>query len=239
LSSFDGRSYWNDRLTASWSLAGTGHQQYSAGYNRWLYRAKRRALRRALGPLAAGSALDVGSGTGWVLRELVRAGWQVAGCDVVPVAVERLHRELPGISMALVDAGRDRLPAPDGSLDLVSALDVVYHLVEHEAFSHLLAEVGRVLRPGGVFVASDTLSADDVVPAEHVHFRSAERWRTAAEEAGLVVERLLPYFRRLSRPTEASRLRFLPDAGRGALEFAADVVAPGQSWMHLAVLRAR
>lgn len=212
MSSFDGRSYWNDRLTASWSLAGTGHQQYSAGYNRWLYRAKRRALRRALGPLAADSKLDVRSGTGWVLRELVRAGWQVAGCDVVPVAVERLHRELPGISMALV---------------------------EHEAFSHLLAEVGRVLRPGGVFVASDTLSADDVVPAEHVHFRSAERWRTAAEEAGLVVERLLPYFRRLSRPTEASRLRFLPDAGRGALEFTADVVAPGQSWMHLAVLRAR
>lgn len=200
MSSFDGRNYWNDRFTASWSLAGTGHQQFSAGYYRWLYRAKRRALRRTLGPLAADSALDVGSATGWVLRELVRAGWQVAGCDVVPVAVERLHRELPGISMTLVDAGRDRLPAPDGSLDLVSALDVVYHLVEHEAFSHLLAEVGRVLR---------------------------------------VVERLLPFFRRLSRPTEASRLRFLPDAGRGALEFTADVVAPGQSWMHLAVLRAR
>jgi len=239
LSSFDARDYWDGRLSTTWSVAGTGHQQYSAGYNRWLYRAKRRALRRALRGVPAGAALDVGSGAGWVLRELLSHRWAVAGCDVAPVAVERLRRELPEVDVTLVDAGRDRLPGPDGSVDLVTALDVTYHLVEDTGFDHLLHEVGRVMRPGGTLVASDTFGATDVVPAQHVHFRSADRWRTAAEPAGLTVERLQPYFRRLSRDEQASRLRILPDAWRGAVEFAADVVAPEPSWMHLAVLRAR
>ncbi len=239
MSSFDARDYWNDRLTSTWSVAGTGHQQYSAGYNRWLYRAKRRVLRRALRSVPIGEALDIGSGTGWVLRELLGHRWRVAGCDVAPVAVERLRRELPGVAVTLVDAGRDRLPGPDGSVDLVTALDVAYHLVEHTGFSHLLSEVGRVLRPGGILVVSDMFGAKDVVPAEHVHFRSADRWRAAAEPAGLAVAQLLPYFRRLSRDEPASRLRILPDAWRGAVEYAADVVAPEPSWMHLAVLRAQ
>ena len=41
-------AYWSERLDGEFNLKGTGHIGYSRGYNRWLYRAKGRALRRAL-----------------------------------------------------------------------------------------------------------------------------------------------------------------------------------------------
>ena len=60
---------------------------------------------------------------------------------------------------------------------------------------------------------------------------------TEADRAALEVVQLRPYFRWLSRPPEASRLRHLPGTIRGAVEYTADRVLPLHPWMHLAVLR--
>ena len=234
---FDARRYWNDRLESRWSLGGTGQWQYSAAYNRWLYRAKRDALRRAIADLQPGEALDVGSGVGWVIRELLRAGWSVSGCDIAPVAVEKLRHDFPGVEMSLVDVAQNALPRPDGSVGLVTALDVAYHVVDEDGWAHFLQEVRRILRSDGSFVVSDTFGAADQTPAEHVRFRSRAAWDAAAASAGLRVAHLHPYFRLLSRPPEASRLRRLPDGARGAIEYVADRVLPLQPWMRLAVLR--
>ena len=236
---FDAREYWDNRLREHWTVTGTGHLEYGPGYNRWLYRGKQRALRRALRPLTAGSALDVGSGTGWALRQLSRGGWSVRGCDIAAVAVARLREELPGIPVSVLDAGVEALPAADAEVTLVTAMDVAYHVVDDARFAHLVAEVARVLPPGGRVIVSDTFGATDVVPAEHVRFRSLASWTALAEPAGLTVDRLLPYFRLLSRPPSASRLRRLPGGVRGAIEYTADGLLPLRPWMRLGVLRRR
>src|SRR5690349_10430675 len=83
--------YWTDRLAGDYSLRGTGHLAYSARYNRWIYRVKRRALRRGLRGSAAGArALDLGSGTGWVVEQLLDRGLRVDGCDIAANAVAEL-----------------------------------------------------------------------------------------------------------------------------------------------------
>jgi SAM-dependent methyltransferase len=235
--SFDARGYWNNRLTSRWTVGGTGHMQYSPGYNRWLYRAKRHALRAVLRGVTPGRAVDVGSGIGWVVRQLLDGGWSVSGCDIAPVAVERLRSELPDVPFHLVDVGTDPLPVADRSTDLATALDVAYHVVDADAFEHFLGEVARALKPTGLFVVSDCFGASDVIPAEHVRFRSGETWRGAAARAGLRVDELRPYFRWLSRPPEASRLRHIPESARGAVEYAVDRLVPLPPWMRLAVLR--
>lgn len=237
--SFDARGYWNGRLTNRWTLGGTGHLQYSPAYNRWLYRAKRHALRSAVRAAPAGAAFDVGSGVGWVVRQLLADGWSVHGCDIAPVAVERLRQEMPGVEFDLVDVGREPIPAADGSIDLVTAIDVIYHVVDDDAFAHFLEEAARVLGPGGRVVITDTMGEADEVPAEHVHFRGAATWQARAAAAGLDITDVRPYFRRLSRPPEQSRLRHLPDGVRGAVEYALDRAMPSPPWMRLAVLRRR
>lgn len=92
--------------------------------------------------------LEVGCGTGYfasrVVAELPDA--EVVAIDQSPRLVELTAAR--GVEARVADA-RD-LPFDDASFDVVAALWMLYHVPDlHQA----LAEVRRVLRPGGVFVA--------------------------------------------------------------------------------------
>jgi SAM-dependent methyltransferase len=229
--------YWSERLSDHYNLRGTGHLSYSRAYNGWLYRAKRRALRRTLQAVDPGmAALDLGSGTGWVVRELLTAGLRVDGCDVAEIAVARLRERFPAATIFQAELGADRIPREDAAYDLVTALDVMYHVTDDATWEGALFEAARVLRPGGAMIVSDTFGAKDRMPGAHVHFRSLARWNAAAAAAGLRGERLDPYFRWLSRdPDEGLVLRRLPDGVRGATEYALETIAPRPPHMRLAV----
>lgn len=221
---YEPERYWSDRLTRDFTLRGTGHIEYSEGYNRWLYRAKGRALWRAVGFLPPGTrALDVGSGTGWAIAQLQRARASVAGCDVAPVAVERLRERFPGVAFDRFELGRDRLPHADGSFDLVTLLDVAYHVVDDAAWTSGVLELARVLAPGGRLVVIDRLGPQDERPDPHVHFRSRSAWENAARPTGLRLVRLVPCYRWMSRrPKESVLLARLPGRARGAIEYGLD-----------------
>lgn len=234
---YEPASYWSDRLAGQYDLRGTGHLAYSAGYNDWLYRKKRRALRRALRSLEPGArALDLGSGTGWVVQELMRAGARVEGCDIAELAVERLRERFPEATFFQTTLGTEPLPQDDASFDVVTALDVMYHVTDDEAWLRATREAARVLRPDGLLITSDGMGIADRVPRSHVRFRSSQRWAEAASEAGLRLERLDPYFRWLSRDREEGAIvGRLPDRARGMVEYALETLVPRPPHMRLAV----
>lgn len=233
---YEPAAYWSRRLEGEYTLRGTGHQQYGQGYNRWLYRAKDRALGRALRgvPRAAG-ALDVGSGTGWVLERLGDRADRVAGCDVAPVAVERLRARFPSAEIELVNLGVDRLPWAAGAFQLATMLDVAYHLTDDDRWCEAIVEVGRVLAPGGRLVVSDRFGEADGRPAPHVLFRSRSHWDSAFGAAGLRLERLVPCFRWLSRDPDVRGFERLPERVRGPLEYAMEWLVPVRAHLRLAV----
>lgn len=229
--------YWSSRLSQDFSLRGTGHWSYSEGYNRWLYRAKRRTLDRALqGTARRARALDVGSGVGWVVGRLRERELQVEGCDVTRVAVDRLSRRYPDATFFQVEFGTQPLPRENGSYDVVVALDVLYHVVDDAKWTAAVGEAGRLLRPGGRLILTDALDDRGSTPAEHVRFRGLSPWREAAAGAGLRITEVFPYFAWLSRAPSASRLRYLPDELRGAIEYTADLLPVGEPHMRCAVL---
>jgi len=88
--------------------------------------------------------LDAGCGTGGLLMHLDAMGW-TAGIDLSPTALAfARYRDLPHLAEASVES----LPFPDATYDLVTCMDVLYHLQVHEDTT-ALAEFHRVLRPGG------------------------------------------------------------------------------------------
>jgi SAM-dependent methyltransferase len=108
----------------------------------WWYAERRALVRRLVGPLTPGRAVDVGCGSGGnagVLRDL---GWDVTGVEFSPVAVALAARR--GLHVVRGDARQ--LPFEDGSLDLYLSTDVWEHIEDHEAVAR---EAFRVLRPGG------------------------------------------------------------------------------------------
>ncbi|MBL9133247.1 MAG: class I SAM-dependent methyltransferase [Verrucomicrobiaceae bacterium] len=108
-----------------------------------LHRLVLESLRARLRPDAR--VLDAGCGTGGLLARL--RGFDAFGCDISPAAVELCKgRGLPQILVADVHA----MPFDEASFDAVLSLDVLYHAQVDE--DRTLAEMRRVLRPGGLLV---------------------------------------------------------------------------------------
>ena len=96
----------------------------------------------------AASVLDVGTGEGQVARLATKVGaTTVVGVDPTWAQVEVARNRSGGPAYAR--AGAAALPFPDERFDAVVACLVFEHV---EAVDEALAEVGRVLRPGGRFL---------------------------------------------------------------------------------------
>jgi phosphoethanolamine N-methyltransferase len=116
--------------------------------------------------LGSKTVLDIGFGTGGPAIELAKkhqAG-KVIGIDVEPQLRERAlaNIEQSGVSdridLRIVEPGP--LPFDDESFDVVFSKDSMAHIEDKQA---LFLEVKRVLKSGGVFVASDWLSGSGEV----------------------------------------------------------------------------
>ena len=92
--------------------------------------------------------LEIGVGLGTDLVQFARAGALVIGVDLTETAVDLVARriELEGLEAQVLVADAEGLPFADGSFDLVYSWGVLHHTPSTQA---ALAEVRRVLRPGG------------------------------------------------------------------------------------------
>jgi SAM-dependent methyltransferase len=100
--------------------------------------------------------LDVGCGQGIDLVNYARAGARATGLDLTPRLVElaRAHLEALGHDGTVVHGDAEAMPFADASFDRVSSNGVLHHTPNMD---RALAEVARVLRPGGWFVGTDSL----------------------------------------------------------------------------------
>ncbi len=103
------------------------------------------------------TVVDYGAGTGVytvVVAEAVPDG-RVVAVDALPRLAEMLRAKLtPDLAARLevVETDDNTVPVPDGTADRVVMVDVLHHLYDQPG---ALAEVTRLLRPGGLFVVVD------------------------------------------------------------------------------------
>jgi SAM-dependent methyltransferase len=154
----------------------------------WWYAERRNLLARELRRLPApGRALDIGAAGGGNTRVLLGHGWQPVALEFAPTAAQ-IARER-GIDVVRADARE--LPVRTGSMDLVTAFDILEHIEEDYLAA---AEITRVLRPGGtalIAVPADMAlwSAHDTAVG-HVRRYTRGTLADVIVKGGLVVEEM-------------------------------------------------
>jgi len=95
--------------------------------------------------------LEIGVGAGCDHLQFARAGARCHGVDLTDAAIEttRRHLALHGLTSDLQRADAEKLPFEDERFDAVYSWGVIHHSERPEA---IVAEIHRVLRPGGQFV---------------------------------------------------------------------------------------
>ncbi len=140
-------------------------------------------VRSEVGPRARW--LDVGCAFGFLVVEARQAGFRAIGIDASRFAAAQARRHAPLAAGYVACGHAERLPFADGSLDVVSAFDLLEHVPHPE---RVIAEAARVLRDGGLLLAAtpDPLHFDRVEPT-HVAERVPSWWVRVLERHGFGV----------------------------------------------------
>jgi SAM-dependent methyltransferase len=107
-----------------------------------------------------GPACDVGCGPGHVARYLhQQRGVRVSGVDLSPVMIEAARRLNPGIEFEQADMRS--LKIEDEALGGIAAFYSIIHIPRQDVVA-VLAELKRVLRPGGLLLLAFHIGIDSV-----------------------------------------------------------------------------
>jgi SAM-dependent methyltransferase len=109
--------------------------------------------------------LDLGCGTGELGRHRPDKAIEIVGVDIDSLALAQAGAYETTVT---VDLGEARLPFDDASFDAVLAKDILEHVPDPLI---LVCEAFRVLRPGGVLIASVIVARPRAVWSDYTHVR--------------------------------------------------------------------
>ena len=124
-------------------------------------------------------SLDVGCGTGRWSEFLLQIGLEPFGVDLGRHALQIAASRWPG---AVFSCGRlPHLAFANASFEFAISVTVLQHIpLEQQPYA--IREIGRILKPGGYFVACESIDASDLSP--HIFGNARERWLALFGDTG-------------------------------------------------------
>ncbi|MBE9007768.1 class I SAM-dependent methyltransferase [Fortiea sp. LEGE XX443] len=143
-----------------------------------------------ISPTAETKFFETGIGTGRIAIPIAKKGYSYTGVDISHKMLSELHQKLEGISHQLTTVKADAtfLPFADNSFDVALTVHV-FHLIS--AWKQALAEIRRVLKPGGIYLYShgnmNSIRVNEDVNQDRFEFH--KRWKAILASYGYVLPR--------------------------------------------------
>jgi SAM-dependent methyltransferase len=147
------------------------------------------------------TVLELGPGPGLTTDILCSSIPGLTALELDPALAEALRSRLSGSNVQVVNGDATAMPFPDEHFSAGVSFTMLHHVPSHELQNSVLREVWRVLKPGGLFVGSDSLDGwimrlihigDTLVPVDPVTFGAR---LAAAGFEGVMVEKNSEAFR--------------------------------------------
>jgi 2-polyprenyl-3-methyl-5-hydroxy-6-metoxy-1,4-benzoquinol methylase len=217
-SRYDNDAYWSTlHKDQRGQLTAVGYRALGEGYNRATYKIRLAVLMRLLRNVTGGdlprNLLENAVGVGAYARLWAALGirhW--VGTDISSDAIELMRTQSPQATFVQVDLADEGYPTKiTGHFDLVTAIDVLYHITDDARFEQALKNLASKVKPSGLLIVSDIFGPRRIQTAEHVVRRPLEQYAAVLSSCGLQAVDRMPVFGVLGDPLR------LPDIASRAL----------------------
>jgi SAM-dependent methyltransferase len=204
---FDVQQYWRTLVKGGnpSDVDEVGHPDMGRAFNNAAYELRLKALQRALQQagveLSQTSVFEAAYGVGYYLRFWANQHCpRVVGVDLSAQAHANVQRHFPAFDLRVGDlASLHHSPewaALVASFQLVTAIDVIYHIVDEAAARQAVENLARLVARGGILCVTEKFPArPEPVREGEIAVRRPLAWYSQAVAAqGLVLERTVPIF---------------------------------------------
>lgn len=205
---FSTKEYWENRLQKNFTLQGVGYFGLGINYNNALYEVRKFVFHKVMKSLNidfhSKNVMDIGSGTGFYIDRWKELNVKsITGTDIAEVAVKNLSKKYPGLIFKQLDIG-DELNEIKPSYDIISAFDVLFHLVEDERFERAIKNIHGLLHKNGYFIISDNFVHGTTIRSEYQVMRSYEYMTNVIEKTGFLHIKTKPMFVLMYAPVDSN-----------------------------------
>lgn len=211
---FEPEVYWETRLRQNYTLDGVGYLGLGTRYNEWLYKIKRNSFMRSIKSLNLNltemNILDIGSGTGFWIKQ-----WQdldagtISGCDITTVAIQNLKNNFPSCTFHHLDIGDELPSALDEKYDIISAFDVLYHIVDDKRYMKAIENIWSLLKNNGLLILADNFLHSPTRRATTQVSRSLAENEIVLKNCGFEIIDRTPMFVIMNYPIDSNKTRGL------------------------------
>tara|TARA_B100000945_G_scaffold316015_1_gene316166 strand:- start:50 stop:910 length:861 start_codon:yes stop_codon:yes gene_type:complete len=141
--------------------------------------------------------LDIGSGIGYYVINLINRGITAHGCDISDslLTICRQNSKIYNINSSGIFFIWDghSLPFTGNSYDLVTTNTVLQHVINEKQIKDIFCDVSRVLKHNGYFCISELVSPKEFMPSIHVKQRTVENYLCIGKKYGFKAIEIIHY----------------------------------------------
>jgi SAM-dependent methyltransferase len=218
---YEPERYWEERLSKDFSLGGVGYLRLGLEYNKWLYKARLRALSKVLKKnkidVKGKRILDLGVGNGFYVEywKKMRVS-SITGVDITEKSTSSLKTKYPQYEFMQADISSKELRI-QGTFDLITAFDVLFHIVDEDKFEQALSNIANLSHRDTQILITDSFLKESRPPSFHEYDRTMERYKEALSKVGIKPVVIVPVFYFMNNPIDMASIenKFM----RGMLPF--------------------
>lgn len=201
--------YWEERLNKDFSLSGVGHLGFGLEYNIWLYKARLHVLKELLIKnniiCKDKKILDIGVGTGFYISFWEKLGAkQITGIDITNKSIEELKIKYPNHRFAkgnISSLDYNKI-FPNEKFDIITAFDVLFHIVDEEDFKNAIENIRRFSHQGTIILIMDNFLKKYKSAKGHESDRTLSYYKKILNSYFIEIKEIKPLFYFMNTPID-------------------------------------
>jgi len=201
--------YWEERLNENFSLSGVGHLGFGLEYNIWLYKARVHELKGLLiknNIICKGKKiLDIGVGTGFYINFWEKLGVkQITGIDITNKSIEELQKKYPNHRFIKGDISNldCNKMFPNEKYDIITAFDVLYHIVNEKDFENAIENIKRFSHKGTIVLIVGNILKEYKPARGHENDRTLSYYKKVLNSYSIEIKEIKPIFYFMNTPID-------------------------------------